>query len=129
MSNTILLNHQTRFINKQKGIRGNCYPTVISCIMGIPNPEDVLQFQEYYDAEDHLWYDMLTQWLDERGWEIEYLPDHLYDDSFYFVSGKTVRESSHICIYQNGKLYHDPHPEGTGLISTNVISQLVKIVK
>lgn len=123
----IKLNFQTRFVDRQKGIRGNCYPTVISCILGLDSPEDVIQFQEYYDSEDHLWYDMLSEWLEDRGWEIEYLSEHPMDDEYYFVSGTTNREAKHICIYKNGKLFHDPYPNGGGLLTTNIISRLVKI--
>ena len=99
--------------------KGNCYPTVIACFMDLDSPEDALQIQEHYpeDKEDASWRDILFDWLYERGWDIEWFDGHLYDDSFYAVTGMSPRGTVHICIYQNGKLYHDPHPDGTGLIT------------
>lgn len=100
--------------------KGNCYPTVIACFMDLDSPEDVIQIQEYYPEDgsnDSSWIDILFDWLEERGWDIEFFDGHLYDDSFYAVTGETIRGTSHICIYQNGKLYHDPHPSQAGLIN------------
>ena len=106
-------------ILNSKKIKGNCYPTVIACFMDLDSPEEVIQIQEYYpkDLQDSSWIDVLHEWLEKRGWEIEYLDNHLFDDTFYAVSGKTVRDTTHICIYKNGKLYHDPHPDGDGLLT------------
>ncbi len=107
--------------------RGNCHPTAIACLMGLDNPEDMLQFQEYFDREDILWIDKLNDWLEDRGYEIDYLLGHQFDDSIYIVSGKTERETSHCCLYQNGKLWHDVHPSQSGLITEENFSRLIKI--
>ena len=41
-------------------------------------------------------------------------------DKFYTASGDSLRGVSHICIYQNDKLYHDPHPSQTGLVEGTI---------
>jgi hypothetical protein len=111
---------QTRLHNSEKSNeRGNCFPTVIACLMGYESPEDVIQIQEYYkgveEEEDHNWIDVLMQWLNERNYDWYGLEGHQFDDSFYLVTGRTERGTVHVCIYKNGKLYHDPHPSGKGL--------------
>lgn len=113
---------QTRF--KTEHQRGNCYPTAIACLMGLDNPEDVIQFQELYDDANESWFCVLMDWLEERGYEVIDLERHLFDGSIYMVSGRTVRESSHVCLYKNGKLWHDVHPSGDGLITEDFFTKL-----
>lgn len=106
---------QTRLHNPPK-ILGNCFPTVIACFLDLNSPEDVIQIQEKYKEED--WNNQLQKWFLERGWEWKKINGHLFDDSYYLVIGKTNRgNASHVCIYQNGKLYHDPNPCNEGLIT------------
>ena len=100
--------------------RGNCFPTVIACIMDKDSPEDVIQIQESYDLPDDEWVSILYVWLFEQGYDWENIRGHLYDDRFYLVTGRTIRGTVHVCIYQNGSLFHDPHPSGAGL--TDILS-------
>ena len=87
--------------------------------MGLNSPEDVIQIQDYYPEDENCdsWVIVLDKWLEEKGWKIKYINGHLFDDSFYAVTGKTERGTTHICIYQNGEMHHDPHPSQVGLIS------------
>lgn len=119
---------QTRLHNPPE-VQGNCFPTVIACFLDSDSPEDVIQIQENYTESD--WNIKLYNWLEERGWIWGVIDGHLYDDSFYMVIGKTERfpNINHVCIYQNGKLYHDPHPEGNGLITEDIFEGLIKISK
>lgn len=106
---------QTRLHNPPE-ILGNCFPTVIACFLDLNSPEDAIQIQEKYKEED--WNNQLQKWFLERGWEWKKINGHLFDDSYYLVIGKTNRgNASHVCIYQNGKLYHDPNPCNEGLIT------------
>lgn len=116
---------QTKLKTETK--RGNCLATVLACLLNLNSVEEAIQIQEYYDREDVLWIEILDDWLESKGYEREYILEHLYNDEFYMVSGNTIRNNSHVCIYQNGKLYHDPHPDQTGLITENHISILRKL--
>ena len=123
---------QTRLHNGTKPEQmGNCFPTVIACLMGKKSAEDVIQIQEYYkgveDEEDNNWVDVLTKWLNEKGYQWYSLTGHLYDNSYYLVTGKTERGTVHVCIYKNGKLYHDPHPSGKGLTKILNFEKICKI--
>jgi len=113
---------QTRFSTETT--KGNCYAAVIASIMNKDSAEDVIQIQEYYDTDE--WAIKLLEWLDEQGYDLCTIDGHLYDGSLYFVSGLSPRDRSinHICIYQNGHMVHDPHPDGTGILNCQVFSQL-----
>jgi lysozyme family protein len=105
---------QTRLYRGQaKEERGNCLPAVIACFLHLDSAEDAIQIQEYYDRDD--WHIFLFEWLNGRGWDMGTMPSHVYDNTFYLVSGLSPRGVNHICIYQNGKLWHDPHPSGDGI--------------
>ncbi len=106
---------QSRLHHPPKEI-GNCFSTVIACLMDFNNPEDVIQIQEYYNQD---WVSILLKWLSERGWIWEPIDWHLYNGKYYLVVGNTVRSQNvrHVCVYLNGELYWDPHPSGVGLIN------------
>lgn len=110
---------------------GNCFPAVIATITGMPI-ERILPVQQMFDRDD--WHISLFCWLKEKGWmwrgapEFHFwfglgrAPEHLNPatlvDKPYLVTGKTTRfggEVSHVCVYMNGELWHDPHPDNTGL--------------
>ena len=118
--------YQTRVHNPPE-ILGNCFPTVIACFLDLNSPEDVIQIQEKYKEED--WNTQLFNWLQDRGWVWKTLDGHLYDDSFYTVTGKTNRGANHICIYKNGELYHDPNPINEGLLTEDIFEVIFKKVK
>jgi hypothetical protein len=115
---------QTRF--HSESTRGNCYAAVIASIMGKDSAESVIQIQEHYD--DQMWPIYLMEWLEDNGYELMTIDGHQYDNSYYFVTGMSPRDRSitHICIYQNGQLVHDPHPDGTGILNFIGFSQLEK---
>ena len=120
---------QTRLHNPPTSI-GNCFPTVIACIMDLDNPEDVIQIQEYYKEdgkEDGIWANILIDWLFKNGYEWYSLEGHLDNDEYYLVIGKTIRDTTHVCIYQNGELYHDPHPSQDGLTKIKGFETIHKI--
>lgn len=118
---------QTRLHNPPE-IFGNCFSTVIACFLDLNSPEDAIQIQEKYLEKD--WNIQLQKWLNYRGWEWKTISGHLYDNSFYTVTGKVDRsDAKHICIYQNGKLYHDPNPSNTGLITEEIFETFYKISK
>lgn len=96
--------------------------------MDLESPEDVLQVQELYDKLED-WRGDLLEWLSLRGWEMGGLRGHLETEEFYLVSGISPRNKNiyHVCIYQNGKLWHDPHPDGTGILTEEYFEYLEKI--
>lgn len=106
---------QTRLHNPPEQF-GNCYPTAIACFMDLDSPEDAFQVQELYNTG----VDYMTpfkEWINSQGWSLSKIDGHLMDGRLYLVSGYTERNTYHICIYQSGELWHDPHPSQAGLLN------------
>lgn len=116
---------QTRLHLPDQGQIGNCFATVIACLLGLKSAEEVIQIQEYY--EDDNWSTILTDWLNQRGWSWVQISDHLKNDNYYLVIGESPRGVSHVCIYKNGELYHDPHPSGEGLVNEKYFELIEKV--
>ena len=118
---------QTKLHNPPES-RGNCFPTVIACFLDLESPDEVLQIQDLYDKKDIIWHCELDLWFQERGWEWGSLKGHLDTDEYYLVTGPTQRSSTtkHVCIYHKGELWHDPHPDGTGLTKEEYFEYLIK---
>ena len=113
---------QTRFgssASEDKKERENSYATVIASFLGFDNPEDCYQVQEHYpvmgDEHNITWVLAFSKWIEGMGYDWGVLGGHQYDDSHYIVFGVSYRDDVHACIYNNGELWHDPHPDGTGL--------------
>lgn len=136
-------------------VHGNCYAAAIASILDLPISE-VPNVEVLFDMEGKdkwLWDDVMNKWLASKGYKIEdsYLfrvfhenliaddlthGDLSYDitewkekltDQYYFAEGLSARDVFHICIYQNGKLIHDPHPTREGLKEVKYLKQLVKL--
>lgn len=122
---------------------GNCMAAVIASILEMPI-EEVLPIQNMFELPD--WNIVLFCWIRERGWiwrtapefqmyyqegrGLDYIKETLVKDQPYLVSGKTNRfggEVNHICIYMNGQLVHDPHPDNTGLTTMEFFEVIEKI--
>lgn len=103
--------------------RGNCLQTTLACLMEC-EIDDVIDIHNYFDQD---WITILYNWLDTKGYEINNIHDHKYDDSLYLVQGHTTRSTFHICIYKNGELYYDVHPSDDGLIDEVYFQELVKL--
>lgn len=78
-------------------------------------------FQNQSSVADWCWENFRIFWLASQGYTEEYIADiekWLNDNpnTPYLVSGRSSRGVDHVCIYMNGKLYHDPHPSGEGVV-------------
>lgn len=110
---------------------GNCFRAVISTITQIPI-DDIPPIEENMNSDT--WHIELFCWLKNRGWLwrgapefdlyygkgrfFDFMKPEMLKDRLYMVVGKTNRFEGmidHICIYKNGELWHDPHPNNTGL--------------
>ena len=145
---------QTKVVVKKSNgeyvVRGNCYAACIASLLGLPITE-VPNIEVLYGIDNTYYWEVLCKWLGHLGYELstdnrfkscfhEDFQDmnfggedrhaawrkELYD-KYYLVSGKSPRGIQHICIYQNGKLVHDPHPSREGLINEEDFQSLTKL--
>jgi hypothetical protein len=115
---------QTIFVNDPEGRYGNCLQAVIASVVEKPL-EEVPHFAE---MADDVWFDATCKFLNNHGFDVhdceqEEIP-HV-KDNYVLVIGKSPREVSHIVIYQNGQMVHDPHPSQAGLLTITWSAVLV----
>lgn len=156
-SKPMIFKQQTRpFEEDVPGKRGNCFAAVIASALEM-EVEDVIQIQEYYDDDNWLsildaWLedrgyvledasemlcfhdDMLPRVIKEDGFTgdlFEYVDmvKKKNMNEYYFVAGTSPRDKriGHIVIYKNGKMVHDPHPDGTGITTFDSFMKLKRI--
>lgn len=95
---------------------GNCWQTAIASLLDLP-AEAVPHFLDINREGYSDWWRYTIDWLWYRGYFLENIGRHVYTGEDYLVCGYTERKTYHVCVYRNGKMVHDPHPTGVGLIS------------
>ena len=97
-----------------------CFAACIASILDIPL-DDIPNFCAA--SSDGDWWDEFLKWLKPRGLSAVMLlgrsggKDVIFP-GYYIASGRSIdRDRMHATIYDNGKLVHDPHPEGKGIKS------------
>jgi hypothetical protein len=99
-----------------------------------PEAETSEWAKDTYQHRIALWNLVYETFIASQGYRIvrlydgkDVLPEYSYrdwlqvnQDKFYLASGDSLRGVSHIVIYQNDKLYHDPHPSQTGLVEGTI---------
>lgn len=145
---------QTKFVIKNKKeemvVRGNCYAACIASILELPITE-VPNVEVLFHVNDTFWAEVMHTYLNSIGWELSSdimlqrfhpqsgysfegtdengkIPEYYqYKDMYYLVSGMSPRGVQHMCIYQNGKLVHDPHPSRDGILTEEYFESLTPI--
>ncbi len=107
---------------------GNCLAAALDCfidcgIENIPTFEDMMD-HKIETENSPSWVTACSRFLNKKGWEWGSLDGHT--DGYYLVIGKTVRGFDHICVYKDGKLWHDPHPSNSGLVTETHFEYLIK---
>lgn len=104
---------QTQFAGE--GVGGNCVQASVASILNLPLT-DVPHFLEIA-PEPVQWEFAMQDWLEERG--IGYIRregEYIFD-GYYLASGPSPRGVSHMVVYRDGNLAHDPHPSRAGILS------------
>ncbi len=105
--------------------RGNCLTAVVASLLELPI-EAVPNFvQDHVDTDGVKdWWHEMHAFVAEHGHEFKYIrvsPESSWPEpepgEFYTVTGVSPRDPAihHIVIYRDGKMVHDPHPDGTGI--------------
>lgn len=125
---------QTKFYDPTNNVRGNCMVTCYANALGL-EPNDCPPFEQFFDVKypDDFWQDVLHLWFNKLGYKLEKsmkdpLPQ-LNEHTFYFAVGPSERGIRHMVVWQNGKIYHDPHPSNSGLENVEYWEYLIPIQK
>lgn len=129
--------HKQRFAHHDpdNGTRGDCQRTVLACLLDLDAPEDVPHFMDIEDDEQAK--DWMDCWLASRGLSRLVFafdgqtPVHGEDRLWYVLEamkvwnpglpycliGQSERGFTHVSIYADDYLVHDPHPDGGGIVA------------
>ena len=104
--------------------KGDCFRACVASIFELPI-EEVPNFVDVPTDSKHGWWPAVIQFFVERGYYP--LPFEIGDftsggwalpEGYQIISGESPRGNwDHAVVAKDGKIVHDPHPEGTGLDS------------
>ena len=128
-------------------VHGNCYAAAIASILELPLTE-VPNVEVFFHLpiDSTYWSEVMLTFLESKGYELcvddrfRVFHDGNFgvdngmrahwllecENKYYLVSGRSKRGFSHMVIYKNGKLAHDPHPSRDGVETIDYIQTLMK---
>lgn len=128
----MLIQYQTIFgAGEASTPRGNCFATSIACLLSLL----VCEVPNFCDCESEDWREEVNKWLKPRGLfylDIGIPEDHRAEHLFAFagyhvISGMGPRGCRHSVVGKAGKMIHDPHPSGAGLLTEEEYGFLIPI--
>lgn len=102
--------------------RGNCFSAVVASLLELPLAA-VPNFVEIDCLGGPHWWWLFHRYVVLMGFDVHPVsPRCPPADKYYGVGGLSARATEshpihHSCIYINGKMVHDPHPSGSGLLT------------
>lgn len=113
------------------GPLGNCYSACLAMVFGCP--EILPNFNTMADT-DRGRQKAVDTWLAERGWRSLRLGCDGEIGLRYFANigpsiagGYSSRGAYHGVVYLDGKLFHDPHPDRSGLVKVDEVELLLPL--
>lgn len=99
---------------------GDCLRAAVASVLGA-DLDDVPHFVQYVEhpagTDSHLWYWALVGFCAAHGWEVSYTTEQ--PEGWALADGMSPRGHMHVVVAYDGKVIHDPHPSGAGLVSTD----------
>lgn len=103
--------HQTKFGRPD----GNCFAACVASVFEIPI-EDAPDLSAGEQRGLH-WLQVVQEWLAPRGlWYCDVKFDGILPLGYHLIGGMGPRGLPHSVVGCNGKMVHDPHPDGSGLV-------------
>lgn len=102
--------------------RGNCFSAVVASLLELPL-RAVPNFVEIEVLGGPHWWWFFHRYIDLMGYRtVHFRARNPPINTYYEMGGLSARATEshpihHSCVYFNGKLVHDPHPDGTGLLT------------
>lgn len=104
---------QTKLHDPDNGVCGNCYSACLASLLEKPIT-DVPEFDTFKPN----WIELRDRYLRLLNLATFSIPNEVRFDGFSIGCGTSPRHGGihHCVIYRGNKLYHDPHPDGKGLV-------------
>ena len=109
----------TPVMQTETGKYGDCFPACLATVFDIALSE-IPNFHRLSDGDEKLWWAAVRDWLYPRGFglitiaipDLEWLSSV---EGYLIVYGQSPRGLSHATVWRDGKMVHDPHPDGGGI--------------
>lgn len=84
----------------------------MASLLGLP----IKRVPDFWAQGEGGWWGEVEKFCASEGLVIEcYLGDHEYA-GYYLASGPDCRGLPHVVVMKDGKMVHDPHPSGSGIV-------------
>ena len=94
---------------------GNCLSACIATVLGCPL-ESIPDF-----GDEPGWYSKFESFIRSQGYELVHLDNSgawaFKPDGYHIGNGISPRGLMHSCVFEDGKIYWDPHPSRQGIES------------
>lgn len=125
---------QDKFFQPRDGLhdqRGNCVSACVASLLDLPLAA-VPNFVEIEILGGPDWWTHLFWYLKISGWVLVVVDPRNPPAGYYCVGGLSTRATEdvpihHAVLYKDGRLAHDPHPDGTGLLTVTSAWHLVPV--
>jgi hypothetical protein len=114
---------QTIISNPEGTVRGNCFQACLASLLNL-SLEEVPDTRSMRDGSwfPPVWYLLIKHGYTYQGTcsKPEELEKYKGLDGYCIAYGKSHRpwvNLGHCCIYHNGQMVHDPHPDNNGLLT------------
>lgn len=127
------LQHQTTFggADAPPEEQGNCYATCIASLLGV----DASRVPNFVTHGDDTYFEETSSWLAQRGLALMAFANNPVcdvpewrDRVTMIASGPGPRGHEHAVLWRGGRLLHDPHPSGDGLVSEPDCFELLVVI-
>lgn len=113
---------QTIFVDDPEGRSGNCLQAALASLFGL-DLNDVPHFVQLSDDGLGEWTELLSMWLDARGWRWESKPNSAIvppKPCLLIGTSPRSRNESHAVMWTGSENF-DPHPSRDGLYSLRCV--------
>ena len=99
------------------GQHGDCFRACVCSLLEL----SIGEVPHFTLLPDDIWWDGFVSYMRGRGYDVHWGKYGLCIEpkditEFYIITGTSPRGVHHAVIYSDGKLVHDPHPDGSGVV-------------
>ena len=102
---------QDIFHNDPQGRVWNCLQACIASMLEL----ELNEVPHFAAMPDSTWFDEMCKWIESKGFALYDVDGLDAGDDYVFAIGKSPRGVSHVVIYKNGEMVHDPHFSRAGI--------------
>lgn len=105
---------------------GNCQRACLASMLGC-DIDSLPAWEQIHYGDADKWWEAMGKACRARGVSLAYIRNGAPPVGIAMAHGISPRGTPHVVIVKDGALIHDPHPDGTGLVSIDGYEVLVSV--